>query len=509
MSDSFVYTLALKVTSSDAKILERRLDAARQIYNASLGEALRRLRLCRESKDWQKAKKLSSTKKKERKALFNAVQKHYALSEYSLHAWIKERRKACALKEHIDASTMQKEATKAFSVVRQYAIGKRGKPRFRAKNRFRSVEGKDNKSGIRFVNGKIIWNIRGREKLIFSCLFDVKDSYGVEAHALGSKVKYCRLIKKTIRGKARWFAQLVLEGKPLIKGKNKAQTKEKVGLDIGPSTLAMVSSDQAFLRSFCSELAEKEKQKKALQKRASRSLRQNNPENFDEKGAVKKGAKKWMRSRRYQRIREKKADLDRQLADQRSRLQGKLCNEILRIGSQVVLEKLNYKNFQKKWGKSVGKRAPGLFVSLLKRKAASAGGYVEECSPYQTCLSQVCVCGRKKKKKLAERWHHCPCGASAQRDLFSAYLASHVNKDKLDISQAEKDWVAAQPLLQRAMSKLNQQAIGKSRLASFGLGQRQSLSHAKENMKVVEAIDVVGKKETSIPRAIERQPVCS
>ena len=98
MSDSFVYTLALKVTSSDEKILERRLDAARQTYNASLGEALKRLRLCRESKDWQKAKKLSSTKKKERKALFNAVQKHYALSEYSLHAWVKERRKACAFK---------------------------------------------------------------------------------------------------------------------------------------------------------------------------------------------------------------------------------------------------------------------------------------------------------------------------------------------------------------------------------------------------------------------------
>ena len=85
----------------------------------------------------------------------------------------------------------------------------------------------------------------------------------------------------------------------------------------------------------------------------------------------------------------------------------------------------------------------------------------------------MCVCGRKKKKKLAERWHHCPCGALAQRDLFSAYLASHVNKDTLDISQAKKAWVAAQPLLQRAMSKLNQQAIGKSRLASPCRAQKE------------------------------------
>ena len=63
---------------------------------------------------------------------------------------------------------------------------------------------------------------------------------------------------------------------------------------------------------------------------------------------IKKGAKKWMRSRRYQRMREKKADLDRQLAEQRSHLQGKLCNEILWIGSKVVLEKLNDKSFQKR-----------------------------------------------------------------------------------------------------------------------------------------------------------------
>ena len=116
---------------------------------------------------------------------------------------------------------------------------------------------------------------------------------------------------------------------------------------------------------------------------------------------------------------------------------------------------------------------------------------------------------KKKKKKLAQRWHCCPCGVTAQRDLFSAYLARFVEKDILDISQAKQAWVAAQPLLQHAMSRLNQQAIGKSRLASFGFGQRQSVSHAKENRRDVEAIDVVGQKTFSAPRAIERHLVSS
>ena len=77
------------------------------------------------------------------------------------------------------------------------------------------------------------------------------------------------------------------------------------------------------------------------------------------------------------------------------------------------------------------------------------------------------------------------------------------------MSQAKQAWLAAQPLLQRAMSKLKKQAMGKSRLASFDLRQRHSLSRAKKNMKVVEGYRCfVGKKETSIPRAIERQPGC-
>ena len=509
MSDSFTYTLPLKVSSFDEKILEKRLDAARQIYNASLGEALKRLRLCRESRDWQKASKLPKAEKKERKNLFNKAQQQYKFSEYSLHSWAKERKNDCSIKKHIDANTAQKEATKAFSVVRQHAIGKRGRPRFRGKDRFRSIEGKSNKSGIRFLEGKLIWNIKQGKSLSLCPIFDFKDPYGIEAHALCSKVKYCRLIRKTIRGKKHWFVQLVLEGKPLIKERNRSKKTDRIGIDIGPSTIATVSSTEAFLSPFCTELVDKDRQRKTLQRKMSRSLRLNNKENFDEKGAVKKGAKKWARSKRYLRLRGKKADLERGLSDHRKRLQGKLANQILQLGTSISLEKLSYKSFQKNFGKSVGFRAPGLFVSLLKRKAERAGGFVEEFSPYKTSLSQTCICKRKQKKKLSERWHRCPCGVIAQRDLFSAYLARFVEKDKLDISQAKQAWVAAQPLLQHAISRLNQQAIGKSRLASFGLGQRQSLSHAKENRRDVEAIDVVGQKTFSAPRAVERHLVSS
>ncbi len=52
--------------------------------------------------------------------------------------------------------------------------------------------------------------------------------------------------------------------------------------------------------------------------------------------------------------------------------------------------KLSYRALQRQYGKSVSMRAPGRFVSALRRKAASAGGGVSEFSPVATRLSQVC-----------------------------------------------------------------------------------------------------------------------
>jgi putative transposase len=94
---------------------------------------------------------------------------------------------------------------------------------------------------------------------------------------------------------------------------------------------------------------------------------------------------------------------------------------MLGIGKHVVIEDLSYKALQKMYGKSIGRRAPSLFVSFLGRKAESAGGYLRKIPTQTTRLSQACICGKLKKKSLSERWHSCDCGATAQRDLFSAF----------------------------------------------------------------------------------------
>jgi hypothetical protein len=37
------------------------------------------------------------------------------------------------------------------------------------------------------------------------------------------------------------------------------------------------------------------------------------------------------------------------------------------VGNTVILEKISYQGWQKQYGRSVGLRAPGLFVDILRR----------------------------------------------------------------------------------------------------------------------------------------------
>jgi hypothetical protein len=53
---SFVVELPLQVSETDARVLSVRLEAARQVYNACLGEALRAARRMRDSREWQRAR---------------------------------------------------------------------------------------------------------------------------------------------------------------------------------------------------------------------------------------------------------------------------------------------------------------------------------------------------------------------------------------------------------------------------------------------------------------------
>ncbi|WP_258112662.1 transposase [Alicyclobacillus sp. SP_1] len=501
---SFVCEVPLHITRRQERTLEARFEAGRQMYNALLGEARKRLSLVRQSLWYTKAKK--STDKKERQVHFSAARQAHGFSAYALEAVADEIRRTTWLGDHLDSHVAQKLADRAFEAVQKVAFGKAKTARFKGKRGFHSLEGKSNATCIRWREYRVLWN-----GLELPMVTDVAHDPVIQ-HGLSSRVKYVRLVRRNIRGKTRYYAQLVCEGVPYVKVNEKGERihsigKETVGLDIGPSTIAIVGDTKAMLTQFADEVVRDHKKIRRLQRKQDRQRRANNPDCYDEKGRVIKGKHLLKKSRHQQETETQLQELYRRETAHRKTLHGQLANQVIAIGTHINTEKLSYKAFQKMYGRSIGIRAPKLFLSILTRKAESAGGKVEEFSTYHTALSQVCLCGQKHKKRLSERVHACDCGVVMQRDLFSAYLAKHVENERLQAAGAYEHWQGAEPLLRTAWQQAyHQPASGRPVPSSFGTYRSQSGSSEKESLPEHEAQDVVAMVQATV-RACESAKV--
>jgi len=448
---SFICEVPLVVTPVQERRLLVRLDCARQVYNACLGESLKRLRLMRASQDYQSACRLprgrkNSLESKARAAAFRVVKARFGFREYDLHRYAKQFGHSW-LGEHLDSVTIQKVASRAFLAVQQYGFGKRGKPRFKGKGWFDSVEGKANISGIVWRNQTVKWS-----GLELPAMINSKDE--AIAHGLSSLVKFVRIVRRKLNGRNLFYAQLVCQGIPYRKSKHKLG-QGTVGLDIGPSTVAVVSETAATLEQFCDKLKSRQKDIRRLQRQLDRQRRASNPDHFNSNGTVKTGKDQeaWHHSRRSLDTHQQLAELYRKQAAHRKSLHGQLVNRILMQGDVFKLEKLSYRAFQKRFGKSVNFRAPGAFVSHLKRKAENAGAEINEFPIATTRLSQICLCGAIEKKPLSLRWHVCECGVGpVQRDVFSAWLARFVMDGRLGAGQAQAAWPGEDERLRAASS---------------------------------------------------------
>ncbi|MBX6378787.1 MAG: transposase, partial [Clostridia bacterium] len=358
----------------------------------------------------------------------------------------------------------------------------RGRPRFKGYRQLDTVEGKSNHAGIRWRGGVVEW--RG---LRLQALIDSRDP--VMAHALSCRVKYVRLVRRKMRGRDRFYAQLVCEGVPLRKP-GQAIGGGEVGLDVGPSAVAAVGDGAAFLVPFCEEVVRDHRAIRRLQRKLDRQRRANNPEHYLPDGRVRPGPKRWRKSHRQRKTEARLAELLRREAAHRQTLHGQLANRVLAMGRTIKTEKLSYRALQRQYGRSVGVRAPGMWLSILRRKAASAGGQVMEFPAHRAKLSQVCHgCGAVKKKPLSQRVHACECGVEMQRDLYSAFLAWCVGENGwLHADRARERWSGAEPLLRAAWSQATQPASGRRQPSSFGAAPRsRSGSPAAEGIAKAEA----------------------
>lgn len=215
------------------------------------------------------------------------------------------------------------------------------------------------------------------------------------------KVKWHRLVNGNIktlfvtRRNGKLYVSFVVEcdTEPLPK------TGKEVGIDVGLNAFISTSDGQQISSPKYLKLAEKKLAK------AQRCLSRR------EKGSARRQKARVLVAKHHEKI-----------ANQRLDFCHKVAHSLVQKYDGFAVEALNVRGMVKNryLAKSISDASWGLFLTILKSKAESAGRWYREVAPNGT--SQICSqCGQIVKKPLAVRIHNCPhCGLSLDRDINAA-----------------------------------------------------------------------------------------
>jgi hypothetical protein len=474
----YCVTFPLITEKYQETILNKRFEISRQLYNAVLSKAYKRYKSMIETKKYRQLKEqINNANEKEKKLLYkqlNEMYKQYRLNEYSLHEDIQEMQHHFS--ENIDSFTAQKIATRVWSAFEDLLFGDGEIVHFKKYGELDSLEGKSNKTGIRFKDGFLIWN-----GLKISVKIDYNNPY--EYQALKDEICYCRIKRRFIKGKYKYYLQIVFKGVPPMKINKDGEVKRHigngtVGLDIGTQTIAIVSSVDVKLLELADRVNNIEKEKRRILRYMDRSRRANNPDNFNEDGTIKKGKLKWVKSNRYIKAQNKLRELYRKQADVREYQHQLLSNYILSLGNKIKVEEMNFKGLQKRskktekndkgkfkrkkrFGKSLANKAPAKLLTILDNKLKYFGEKLIKVNTKEVKASQYNHLNcRYNKKKLSQRWNDLN-GIKIQRDLYSAFLIQHVNDDLCNINQEEckRDFERFKILHDKEIERLNNSEV--------------------------------------------------
>lgn len=436
MTESYVLTLKLNTSPEQDVWLSHTFWCGQQIYNVLVRHCRKQLRKLiqdPEYRDLLVARKESGLSKADKNRINHEladIRIGYGLSEYQLHAYVSVQQHR--YKKSIDSDVAQKIASSVWRSVEKYLFDNGKCIHFRKYDEFESMEGKKNTSGMLFKDGRLHW----RGQVIQP---QIRTDY--DRKALKSRVKYCRIQRKPVGTKYHYYLQLVLEGKPPVKHPVGHGT---AGLDIGISTAAIVTKDSCKLTVLSSDAKDHSAQIRRTQRAMDRSRRITNPDNYLPVGTVRKGARKWIRSKHYRKLQFRKKSMERRHADAINTGHHRLANEIASRADTVYVEKMSFHGLARKsksatkktdgrfrsgkrFGRSIGNHAPAAFLKILESRLASGGGELIKIDTVNFRASQYNhVTDDYVRKKLSCRGSFVG-SRYVQRDLYSAFLLKNSN----------------------------------------------------------------------------------
>lgn len=443
----FIIQFPLKTEKYQEDILDKRFEIGRQIYNSLVNITQKRYKEMIKTRVYRNLiSQLSGDKNKDKYIWkqINEIRKQFGMSEYSFYKDV--QRLQHHFSDNIDSRTAQKIASNLWKAYERLFYGNGEQIHYKKYGSFNSLDGKTNTRGIRFRDDMVLWN-----ELKIPVVIDYNNYY--ENQALKSEIALCRLIRKFVRKKYKYYVQIIFKGTPPFKvdnetGEVKYYIREgDVGIDIGTSTLAYSSATDVKILELADKVQNIENEKRRILRKMDRSRRVTNQGNYNEDGTIRKqGNKKvvWNKSNHYLKYQNQLKELYRKQADVRKYQHECLANQVISLGDTIYVEKMNFSGLAKKstktekndkfkrkkrFGKSIANRAPAMLLSIIDRKLSYYNKSLIKIETWSTKASQFNhFDGTYNKKKLSQRWNDFN-GVKVQRDMYSAFLIMNTAED--------------------------------------------------------------------------------
>ena len=343
-TSSYVVTYELAFDNDNpSSVLDKLEKIAKAIYNDCLNECLKRYHKLIHDKKYQELLKeyKTSNNKNELNKQLNDIALSYGYSEYDMHKYVKKPYEY--FNKKLGSQECQKIATRAFKAIEKLRYHQADKVAFKNKYDSFTIEGKSSTSKLHYCDDVLAISY-GNYK--FKLKIKRNDIYAQTA--LLDEVKYVRIYPQHIRNKKRWFVQLIFKGTPPSKNRQYGDNFKVQGIDIGTSTIAIVSNEKANLKELAPNCKENENKIKVYQRKLDRSRKATNPNNYNEDGTITKGRHNWYKSKSYLNTQSKLKDEYRKLSVKRKQAHEILANQIIAESLDIRVEEMNFKGLQKR-----------------------------------------------------------------------------------------------------------------------------------------------------------------
>lgn len=497
----YVIRLKIKQTEYFDALADKRFALINKCHNVLVKHCihlLNRLEHDAAYKELLKGYRAADSKKgsKEFADQMNEYRRAIGLSKSGLESYIKVWQSR--YRDNISSHQAQKEAVRVMAGVDKVLFGNGETIHFRKLSKTTTICGKSPQNGLSF----------DRETMTFKWMKDIfalepidKDNeYLVQAFYPNGldplPLSYCEIKRMMFPNGWHYYLNLYVKGTAPQKHAIGVGT---AGVDPGTSTMAVVADNTAMLRQLAAGSERYINRIKKIARAMDQSRRASNPQNYNPDGTVIKGRKKWQKTRQYRILERKQTSLYRQKALYTRQSHCILANEVLENANIVIVEHMDYRALQrrskkterqdepslikdnkgkdravykykkkKRFGRSLGSRAPSLFLTILRQKVEAAGGEYLEVDTSSFKASQYDhAADTYTKVDLSQRFKIID-GIKVQRDLYSAFLLKHSNTtlDSADREACIYDFKNFVKLQNEEIAKIK--AFGQSLPECFG-----------------------------------------